>query len=362
MKEIKSFFQNNWKIASAVGLVLVLSIVTVYALNRDGKEQPKPVQETKEVAKEVETKKEAEDKAEKKAKEEADKKAKEGADKKEKMDKLKELESKKEDLNQKLKSASKDEKEKIQKEIDELNKEISESSSKVAETESNKKVKEQTKKTEGEENSKFKDPKPENPKSEPKPVITYGQRTVESKREIAFSTEQVEDPSQNKGTSGVKQEGVKGIEVTTKIIKTKLVDGKYDSDVEVLSSTTKITKQPLNRIEWYGTKEEEPEPKEGRYLEDVAQELGEVLKRTRAEHGLETSYTVTASHGPLWEEYGFTHFGNGNECMAYAGSPETNMKGWMSDGHRESVLSPGATWYVEAYETADGDWYMMIYQ
>lgn len=115
----------------------------------------------------------------------------------------------------------------------------------------------------------------EKPETELKDAMKITIKRVEYKEEteketVAYSTEEQYSDSMDKGESEVTQEGSDGEkEITYKV---KYVDGKEDSREKVSEN---VTKEPVNEIVTYGTKEEESSTAPAEPSEEVPAEPSE---------------------------------------------------------------------------------------
>lgn len=98
-------------------------------------------------------------------------------------------------------------------------------------------------------------PTPTSPSPTPTPTPVVVKRTETVTEPVAFRTRRVQDPALDKGDEVVRTEGVEGVRTIS--YKVTYVDGKQTAKEKVSS---KLTRQPVDKVVAVGTKEPEPEP------------------------------------------------------------------------------------------------------
>lgn len=217
-------------------------------------------------------------------------------------------------------------------------------------------------------------PTPTEPKpTEPKPTETQIKeikRTKEEKNykgnEIPYTSKTIEDPSQKKGTSGIRTKGENGY--TTYYLERDRIEYSNGS-VKYTDWTTVRTesKDPVQEVKWIGTKEETSSVG---WNQAVMQAVANKLTEVRHAHGLATNIAWDKTEAKkLAERPVFGHLPNANECVAYGGwnagdsaqeQAEMFFTAWMSDSHAEQILAEYPDWTVGAYNYR-GNVYVIIY-
>lgn len=209
--------------------------------------------------------------------------------------------------------------------------------------------------------------------TEPKPTETQIKeikRTKEEKNykgnEIAYTSKTIEDPSQKKGTSGIRTKGENGYTIYYQErdrIEYSNGSVKYTDWTTVRTES----KDPVQEVKWIGTKEETSSVG---WNQAVMQAVANKLTEVRLQKGLATNITWDKTEAKkLAERPVFGHLDNDNECVAYSGwngiTPaevivNNIFTGWMSDSHAEQILAEYPEWVVGAYNYR-GNVYVIIY-
>lgn len=218
------------------------------------------------------------------------------------------------------------------------------------------------------------EPKPTEPKpTEPKPTETQIKeikRTKEEKNykgnEKAYTSRTIEDPSQKKGTSGIRTKGENGYTIYYQErdrIEYSNGSVKYTDWVTVRTES----KDPVQEVKWIGTKEETSSVG---WNQAVMQAVANKLTEVRLQKGLATNIAWDKTEAKkLAERPVFGHLDNANECVAYGGwnagdsaqeQAEMFFTIWMSDSHAEQILAEYPDWTVGAYNYR-GNVYVIIY-
>lgn len=195
-----------------------------------------------------------------------------------------------------------------------------------------------------------------------KPVVTVVSTNTESKSEnkdyVNYSYDTVNDASKAKGTSGISKEGTQGYTVYnyTRTV-TKYSDGTTKTSDWSVASKNVVA--PVNGVKWVGTYEEPI--KTGYINNQVAKETAIAVNNARKANGLpELQYTLVGkiaedAYVTSWSKYGLGHIGYTGECVAFWSTGKETVDLWMSDGHRNSLLSEYANSFsVGVYTDPDG--------